>query len=129
MFSLSFGVVAEALVLRSPLMIGLLVLTDTFVLWVAGVKGGVASGDGGSVGSVGCGVLLDIGPTFPRRCAQVHRVSSEDNLLGDKLVVLPELIAVHQEDFSSPRNRTFCFEPVLSPVRPPDDLAVGMLFV
>ena len=56
-------------------------------------------------------------------------VCSKDDFLGYELIVLPEFIAVHQENFCSARNRAFCFEPVLSPVFPPGDLAVGVLLI
>ena len=66
---------------------------------------------------------------FPRRCAQVHRVCSKDNFLGYELIVLPEFVAIHQENFCSARKRAFCFEPVLSPVFSPGNLAVGVLLI
>ena len=63
-FSLSFGVGVEAFVLRSPLMMGMFALVDILVLWVAREKGGVDSGDGGSVVSVGGEVFSNIGLVF-----------------------------------------------------------------
>ena len=63
-FSLSFGVGVEAFVLRSPLMMGMFALVDILVLWVKREKGGVDSGDGGSVVSVGGEVFPSIGLVF-----------------------------------------------------------------
>ena len=59
-FSLSFGDCVGPFVLRSPLMMGMFALVDILVLWVAREKGGVASGDGGKIVSVGVEVFPNI---------------------------------------------------------------------
>ena len=63
-FSLSFGDFVGPFVLRSPLMMGMFALVDMFVLWEEREKGGVESGDGSIVVSVGGEVFPNIGPVF-----------------------------------------------------------------
>ena len=60
-FSLSFGDVIGRSVLRSPLIMGMFSSADFVVLCVAGVNGGVASGEGGKGVSAGSAGVSNIG--------------------------------------------------------------------
>ena len=106
---------------------------------MAGVNGGVASGEGGVqfLTSLGIGVcnlawpegLLNIKPFNVVDPAQVLRVCPEYDFLRYKLIVLPKFVAIHQENLRSARNGALRSEPVLVHALTPDYPAVCMLLV